>query len=64
MEKQNWTKEDVEYQVLNVYNTQDIGNYSELDTESIMMSVGSFASLFLRPTNTPFSKVLHTCQCE
>ena len=38
---QGWTKDEVENQILSVYNTSDISNYSEVDLTSIMMFVGS-----------------------
>ena len=36
---QGWTEQDVRQQILNVYNLQDISNFSVIDTTSIMMYV-------------------------
>lgn len=38
---QGWTKDEVKNQILSVYNTSDIRNYSEVDLTSIMMFVDS-----------------------
>jgi hypothetical protein len=38
---QGWTKNEVENQILSVYNTSDISNYTEVDLTSIMMFVDS-----------------------
>ncbi|KAI0071193.1 hypothetical protein K474DRAFT_1712673 [Panus rudis PR-1116 ss-1] len=37
MDTQNWSREQVKKQIIDVYNKDQISNYSELDTTSIMM---------------------------
>ena len=39
MRTQNWSRELVKQQIIDVYSTKDVSNFSQLDTKSIMMYV-------------------------
>ena len=39
MRTQNWSRDLVKQQIIDVYSTKDVSNFSQLDTKSIMMYV-------------------------
>lgn len=48
MTTQQWSQKLVDEQIVRLYNTTEISNYSELDLTSIMMCVLKFADTSLR----------------
>ena len=37
MRKQGWSEKEVRHQILDVYNSREVSNYSKVDTHSVMM---------------------------